>query len=123
MTDLVNELQGAGALLESITANGEDRSAQLVKLFVSFNARISKLPPTTPADVVDAITAAIGDGPWSDRQATSLLALTESVTRPTPTASADEKLFQHCLRCNVRIPLTRCTRERCSQYRATVYTC
>lgn len=123
MTDLVNELRGAGALLQSITANGEDHRAQLVKLFVSFNARISKLPPTTPADVVDAITAAIHDGPWTERQATSLLALTESVTKPTPTASAEEKLFQRCLRCNVRTPLTRCTRELCSQYHATIYTC
>ena len=47
-SDLANELNGAGELLLSLTANGEDRDEQLKKLFGSFNARVSKLPHGTP---------------------------------------------------------------------------
>ena len=114
-SDLVNELSGARALLESITANGEDHDAQLRKMFVSFNARISKLQPTT-AGVLDAITAAISDGPWTPSQSAALLALTTSVMTVQPKARPEDRAFQHCLRCSGRAPLTRCTRERCSQY-------
>ena len=101
--DLANELNGAGELLLALTANGENRDAQLTKLFVSFNARVSKLPPVTPDATVTAITDAIESGPWTDRQKAALTALTESVTRPVQ--RADEKPFQHALRCTMCDPL------------------
>ena len=120
-SDLANELNGAGELLLAITANGENRNEQLTKLFVSFNARVAKLPPATPDAVVTAITDAIASGPWTDRQKAALTALVESVTKPVP--RPEEKSFQHAPRCTLRdiSQHTRCMRELCSRCHATLY--
>lgn len=121
-SDLANELNGAGELLLALTANGENRDAQLTKLFVSFNARVSKLPPVTPDATVTAITDAIESGPWTDRQKAALTALAESVTRPVQ--RADEKPFQHALRCTMCDPLpsTRVARASCARDAMLHYT-
>ena len=95
-SDLANELSGAGELLSSLVADGEDRDAQLRKLFVSFNARVSKLPHGTPENVVDMINDAIMSGPWTERMRDALLALTDTVTRGPQ--RAEGKPFQHALR-------------------------
>ena len=94
--DLANELRGAGELLRSLVDDGEDRDAQLRKLFVSFNNRVSKLPHGIPENVVDMINAAIVSGPWTDRMKEALLALTDTVTRAPQ--RAEGKPFQHALR-------------------------
>ena len=119
--DLANELNGASELLLAITANGENRDEQLTKLFVSFNARVAKLPPVTPDAVVTEITDAIASGPWTDRQKAALTALVESVTKPVQ--RPDEKPFQHATRCTMRDPSqhTRCMCELCSRCHATLY--
>ena len=103
-SDLANELNGVGELLLSLTANGADRDGQLTKLFVSFNARVSKLPHGTPENVMDEITDAIGSGPWTDRQKEALLALIDTVTLAPP--RAEEKSFQHALRRTMYEPPT-----------------
>ena len=98
-SDLANELNGAGELLRSLTDNGEDHDAQLRKLFMSFNARVSKLPHGTPASVVDSITDAINAGPWTDRMKEALLALTDTVTRGPQ--RPEPKPFQDVLQCTM----------------------
>ena len=94
VSDIVNELNGANDLLLSL---GGDRESTLKTLFMSFNSRIANLgqvDSTVMPSVIDAIT----NGPWTERQASSLIAVLESIG--TTAAKPDAKPFQHCLRCN-----------------------
>ena len=116
--DLANELRGAGELLRSLVANGEDRDAQLRKLFVSFNNRVSKLPHGIPENVVDMLNAAIVSGPWTDRMKEALLALTDTVTHGPK--RAESKPFQDAMRCTMYEPHTHTHDARASRARDTL---
>ena len=94
VSDIVNELNGANDLLLSL---GGDRESTLKTLFMSFNSRIANLGQVDSA-VMPSIIDAITNGPWTERQESSLIAVLESIG--TTAAKPDAKPFQHCLRCN-----------------------
>ena len=100
MCDLANELAGATALLESLTAAGEDVDTTLKKLFSSFASRIQRLPPCS-GPAATALATALEAGPWTDRQREGLLAMLEASAAHK--VVAPKKGYQHCLRHGAKI--------------------
>ena len=94
--DLADELHGASDVLADLVADGAERAHTLAKMCVDMTGRISRLPKNEDTIAMcDELSAAIADGPWTDRQRDAMISLVDARSAAAKPAS-DVKPFQNC---------------------------
>ena len=94
--DLADELNCATALLADLVAQGAERAPTLAKMCVEMTGRLTRLPKSDDnAAMCDELSAAIADGPWTDRQRDAMISLVDTRSATAKPAS-DVKPFQNC---------------------------
>ena len=102
--DLAEELHGASTTLDALVAQGAARAATLAKLCVEMTGRLTRLPKNDDTVAMcDELSAAITDGPWTDRMRDAMLAIVDARASADAPVS-DVKPFQHCERWTVHQP-------------------
>ena len=111
--DLVGELHGASATLDELVDQGAERAPTLAKLCIEMTGRLTRLPKSDDTiTMCDELSAAITDGPWTDRMRDAMTAIVDArAAAAAPTS--DAKPFQHCERWTVHQPTPLYTNIHC----------